>query len=53
MPADLPAALANEAAVPSAEIQAERWGWVETALTLLLAAAAVLLVSFISVVTNL
>jgi len=53
MSTDLPAALANEAAATAAEVQSARGVWVETALSVLFAAAAVLFVSFLAVVTGL
>jgi hypothetical protein len=53
MSANLPDALAEEAAVTGVRIRAEGWSWVETALTAFLVAAAVLFVSFLSVATNL
>jgi len=53
MSIDMPAALENEAATTEAEAQAGTSAWVETALTVLFTAAAVLFVSFIAVVTGL
>jgi hypothetical protein len=53
MSANLPSALADDAAAPSADARVERLSWLEVALTVLLTSAAVLLVSFLSVVTNL
>jgi hypothetical protein len=54
MPVDLPIVLADrDAAKPGADARADRLSWVEVALSVLLTTAAVLLVSFLSVVTNL
>jgi hypothetical protein len=53
MSADLPAALAEEAEVSIAEARSMRRGWVATALTVLFVAAAVVLVSYFAVATNL
>ena len=49
---DMPAAFAGEAAEAAAEAQAKR-DWIATALTVLAAATAVLLASFVAVVTGL
>ncbi len=53
MSIDMPAALENETAKAEAEAQSATSPWVETALTVLFTAAAVLIVSFIAVVTGL
>jgi hypothetical protein len=54
MPVDLPIVLAGrDAAEPGADARADRLSWVEVVLSVLLTTAAVLLVSFLSVVTNL
>ncbi len=53
MSVDFPASLADEAAATSDEAQSQDWSWVEAILTIFIVTAAVFLVSFISVVTNL
>jgi len=53
MSANSPTALADDAAAPSVDARADRLSWLEVAMTVLLTTAAVLLVSFLSVVTNL
>jgi hypothetical protein len=53
MSIDMPAACENEAANPGTETQSGAGAWIETALTVLFTAAAVLFVSFIAVVTGL
>jgi ABC-type Fe3+-siderophore transport system permease subunit len=53
MSANLPSALADDTMAPSTGVRAERLSWLEVALTVLVTSAAVLLVSFLSVVTNL
>jgi hypothetical protein len=53
MSADYRVSLADEAAATSDEAQAQGWSWVEAVLTIFIVTAAVLLVSFISVVSNL
>jgi hypothetical protein len=53
MSIDIPAALETEAAKTPALAQSPSSAWFETALTVLFAAATVLFVSFIAVVTGL
>ena len=54
MSTDMPAALASEVAeTAAAESRITSPQWIETALTVMFAAAAVLLVSFIAVLTSL
>jgi hypothetical protein len=53
MSTDMPAALASEAAEATAESQSAPAAWIETALTVVFTAAAVLFVSFLAVVTGL
>jgi hypothetical protein len=50
---DMPATLDEPSAQAGAQVQASRGAWAETALTALFAAAAILFVSFIAVVTGL
>ena len=50
---DMPAALIEQPAQAVAQAQSAKNDWAETALTLLFAAAAVLFVSFVAVVTGL
>ena len=50
---DMPAALIEQPVPPVAAAQSAKNDWAETALTLLFAAAAVLFVSFVAVVTGL
>jgi hypothetical protein len=50
---DMPAALEEQPAQASAQVQPARSAWAETALTALFAAAAILFVSFVAVVTGL
>jgi hypothetical protein len=52
MSIDMPVALENEAAHTEAETHRGPGAWTETALTVLFAAAAVLFVSFVAVVTG-
>jgi hypothetical protein len=49
----IPAALAGEARLVAVETRSKRWARIETALTVILATVAVLVVSFFAVVTNL
>jgi hypothetical protein len=49
----IPAVLAGEATSTAVETRSTRWMWIETALTVILTTAAVLVVSFFAVVTNL
>jgi len=49
----IPAALAGEARSTAVETRSARRAWIETALTVILATMAVLVVSFFAVVTNL
>jgi hypothetical protein len=54
MPSDVPTALADQPAEAVAETEPAATGdWVETALTVLFTAAAVMFVSFLAVVTGL
>ena len=53
MSTHIPAALAGEAKATAAETRSTRWAWIETALTVVLTTAAVLVVSFFAVATNL
>lgn len=53
MPADLPSALTDKAAVPNSGSRADRLSWLEVGVSIFLTTVAVLLVSFLSVVTNL
>jgi hypothetical protein len=53
MATDMPAALIDEPAQPVAETAAPTPAWAETALTALFAAAAVLFISFVAVITGL
>ena len=53
MSIDMPAALENEMAKTGAEAESATNAWVETTLTVLFTAAAVLFISFIAVVTGL
>ncbi len=53
MPTHLPAAVASDVAETTFESSAATAEWVETALTVVFAAAAVLFVSFLAVVTGL
>jgi len=53
MSIDMPTAVENEVADVGSETQAGMGAWIETALTVLFTAAAVLFVSFIAVVTGL
>jgi hypothetical protein len=53
MSIDMPAVLENGAATSTAAYEPVKSAWIETALTALLTAAAVLFVSFIAVVTGL
>jgi hypothetical protein len=53
MATDLPAIFASEATLPATEAEPAHSAWVETALTMLFAAVAVLFASFLAVVTNL
>jgi hypothetical protein len=53
MSMDMPAALETEAVQSNAEAPSGASAWVETALTVLFTAAAVLLASFVAVVTGL
>jgi hypothetical protein len=50
---DMPAALVEQPAQAVAQAQSARSDWAETALTLLVTAAAILFVSFVAVVTGL
>jgi len=50
---DLPAALLDQPAKAVADVQSTTSEWAEAALTVLFAAAAVLFVSFLAVVTGL
>ena len=52
MSTDMPAALATEPAETAVETPSATSEWAETALTVLFAAAAVLFVSFLAVVTG-
>ena len=53
MPANIPAAFADEAAETTTQPQSTAATWIETALTAAFAVAAVLFVSFFAVVTGL
>jgi hypothetical protein len=53
MSTDVPAALADQPAETVVEVPSAAGEWVETALTVLFTAAAVLFVSFVAVVTGL
>ncbi len=53
MSTNMPAALAGEVAEAAAESQTATAAWLETALTVAFAAAAVMFVSFLAVVTGL
>ena len=50
---DMPAVLVQQPAPAGDQVQAARNTWAETALTALFAAAAILFVSFVAVVTGL
>jgi hypothetical protein len=50
MSIDLSAALAGEGHTPAAEANSAQREWIETTLTVLFAAASVLLVSFLAVI---
>lgn len=52
MSANLPVALAEDSEASHPDTRAERLSWLEVALTVVLTTAAVLVVSFLSVVTN-
>jgi hypothetical protein len=52
MSIDMPAALDDEAARTTPEARSATTAWLETALTVLFTASAVLFVSFIAVVTG-
>jgi hypothetical protein len=49
---NLPVALGEDAQAPRLDAEADRLSWLEVALTVVLTSAAVLVVSFLSVVTN-
>lgn len=53
MSIDLPAALADEAEPTNADVRFRPRAWLETALTVLFVAVAILSVSFITVVASL
>ncbi len=53
MSTEMPAALASDAAGVEAEPQAAAGAWIETALAVLFTVAAVLVASFLAVVTGL